>query len=160
MFHLQPEACRSNCKATYPPTHLLWRDQSWMSFPVLRRDSVLGRFSSEQVCFRVWQRRGGNGLRGAVSFDKHVRNVLAKVDLTISCYGLVLHQLQVLWCQLQLQRFKRNTSVWVISHKYKGCLMKDLIQLDRIFLSLIRALHWLGGRKPITQSGVFFYYFF
>lgn len=41
-----------------------------------------------------------------VPLYKHVGDVLAKVDLSVGCYGLVLHHLQILRGQLQLGKDK------------------------------------------------------
>lgn len=50
-----------------------------------------------QVWLSIGQIRGLPRFgRAIVSLYKHVRDVLAKVDLTVSCNGLELHQLQVL----------------------------------------------------------------
>lgn len=52
---------------------------------------------SNQVWFGFGLMRGALRLRRAVcSLHEHGGDVLAEVDLTVSCYGLVLHQLQVL----------------------------------------------------------------
>lgn len=47
---------------------------------------------------QVWLLKGAHRLREAGgSLYKHVRDVLAKIDLTVGCDGLELHQFQVLW---------------------------------------------------------------
>lgn len=50
---------------------------------------------------------------------KHLRYVIPKVDLAVGCDGLVLHQLQVLWSQLQLwkdQHGLEHGPVWTSLH--------------------------------------------
>lgn len=52
---------------------------------------------SNQVWFGFGLMRGALRLwRAVCSLHEHGGDVLAEVDLTVSCYGLVLHQLQVL----------------------------------------------------------------
>lgn len=37
-------------------------------------------------------------------------DLVAEVDLAVGCDGLVLHELQVLWCELELRRWREWTS--------------------------------------------------
>lgn len=60
--------------------------------------------SFEQVCFSLGLRPGW----AIASLYKHIWDVVAKVDLTVGCYGLVLHELQVLWGQLQLNDVRQK----------------------------------------------------
>ncbi len=50
------------------------------------------------------------GRTGGTVVYKHVWDVLTEVDLAVHGYGLIFHQFQILWCQLQLWR--RETVVW------------------------------------------------
>lgn len=67
------------------------------SCPVQRQSCGLTAHLFSLVWLSIGKISGACRLRGVVgSLYKHVRDVLAKVDLTVRCYGLVLHQLQVL----------------------------------------------------------------
>ena len=51
----------------------------------------------------VNERGGCRGARQlATGVHKHLGDLAAEVDLAVGCDGLELHQLQVLWSQLQL----------------------------------------------------------
>lgn len=87
--HLQFCVLRPTDK-TSPHQSVLSRGRTANSLPIW--------LSFTYVWFSTGQIRGGRRLwRTVGSLYKHVGDVLAKVDFTVSCYGLVLHQLQVLW---------------------------------------------------------------
>lgn len=68
----------------------------------------------QQVWLSVGQVVGAPGVVAAL--HEHVGDFLAEVDLAVAGDGLVLHQLQVLWGQLQLggARRERELITWLI----------------------------------------------
>lgn len=62
------------------------------------------------VQYPLWQSiYGFGGTWGGTSWSwihKHVRDLISKVNLTVSCYCLILHQLEIFRGQLQLSKIK------------------------------------------------------
>lgn len=71
---------------------------------------VLPHLSSFQVQDPLWEGVYGFGSSGGASWSwihKHVRDLTSEVNLTISCYCLKFHQLEIFRGQLELWEEKR-----------------------------------------------------